>query len=867
MVVVVEWLISFVVTLGVLYLAYRCVKGQWLNSTPRKAGVFAALWIFGWLIYVCVPVADSASNCTCGCLAKAASNAETNSSVISSQSEGRHNATRPLSAANRVTAAFFPSRGGYETVASDNMRFAWPWLLSDFVYYLFHFAVVLYFGLLMLSIFGRHLIDKVRRDVMLGKLWTKMLKWLLRERGDWEKDPSKLREEMCVFWGDPEPARLLAENLRSTDGQKGLGFVPKILFLLSGWLKYEGSARAPILRLSDKGYTLDFVDGLPSDNDEYNVVGKEFELESEDVAGRRHFLLSENSAYNIGLAKAIIKKRSETNCAYAKEKLDLYIRVENSASSSVLKDWADAMMRSDKGKSSVDLDIHIFRETEIMAENFIERYPILKHRWEDGTETSGWLLAGVGDRGAVQSRNGVGRLGADGKMGLDVLIVGFGNRGQELLNKMIENSQFLDADGKVIPTRFAILDKCEIIGECCAVGKCSSREVKCPAYESYARRNPEIAHPPAASGYSIEFKKIAGDVSEDGFEHFGIKVAEYDRIVVCTGNDELNVQIGDIVRRDFIVQGVKLEPGRLFVQLQSNGVAERELDKYRPKRQDDDGSLWKMDKDSPIQYFGMWKDIFNYKGIVDEDKYYGAQLLNWRYNYSDSKHDELKPPTDTIYKKNEDGGYRLDNQGQRIVEYETVANKWRTASWFDKESSVASYRGMKNILALMGYGLAHSDSSKKDEKSAFREGAVDSKIVWGRLARVEHLRWMAFMRTHGVRSWDLINPSIDEIDRIGKIVDVEKKKVKANVRGLIGCHAALVDYDKLPDVNLQIAAHNDGAEHSRGDFIALCPEEQKVNKENLQWNDLSFVQWIPDLFERLWEPGQSNHWKIVKIGD
>lgn len=810
--------LSVVCVVGGFGLAYLVLKHQWLKSLRVNAFVFGLLWIGGCTLYCALPYyVPSSGDGYVVVLTNNVGRIDVRTQTIAaitavvSRVECPTKDCRgisPLSAANRVTAAFFPSRGGFETTVSDNIGVGGQW--GQLIYYLFHWLVVLYVALLVFSLFGRHLVDKWFRWKM---RWTK---------GD--------RQEMYVFWGDPEPARLLAENLRSAGGRKKLGLVPKIIFLLPGWLKYEDSARASILRLSEKRYVLDFVDGLPSDNDEYNVVGKEFEFEDEDVAGRRHFLLSENSAYNIGLAKAIIKKRSETNCAYAKEKLDLYIRVENSASSGVLKDWADAMMRNEKVKSSVDLDIHIFRETEIMAEDFIQRYPILKQRASFGTDGCCWLLEGDGDQGAAKTRSG--------KDGLDVLIVGFGSRGQELLNKMLENSQFFDAEDKVIPTRFTIVDKCEVAGRCLA------REI-------YKRRSPEIVEPPKESSFKVEFEDRAGDVSEDGFDHFDIKVSNYDRIVVCTGNDELNVQIGDIVRRDFIAQGVKLEPGRLFVQLQSNDVAERELDKYRSGWQGENGSEWEMTKDCPVQYFGMWKGIFTYDGIVDSDKYYGAQLLNWRYCCSN----ETKLPKDCPM---------LDDDGELLCD--TVANEWRKAKWFDKESSIASYRGMKNILALMGCELAQSDSSKKDVESTFREMFADSKSkVWDRLARVEHLRWMAFMRTHGVRCWDLINPSIDEVDKIGKVAG--KTKVKANVRELIGCHAALVDYDKLPDVNLQIAAHNDGAEHSRGDFIALCPEEQKVNKGNLQWNDLSFVQWIPDLFGRLWEPDQSIHWKIVKIGD
>ena len=809
------WLCSGAATVGILYLAYRCVKNRWLDSVFHKASVFAVLWGVGLLMYLFFPVDASDSNRTCGCPAQEAIGAETKPLPVK---EGWHNATRPLSAANRVTATFFPSRGGYETVASDNVKFDGPWPLAfEFVYYVFHFAVIVYLGLLLLSIFGRHLVDKIRRDAMRGEVWMRLFRWMGKCHR--QKGPLKLREEMCVFWGDPESARLLAENLRSDEGRMGLGFAPRILFLLPGWLKYEDSARASIFRLTDRGYVLDFVDGLPSDDDKYNVIGKEFELRDEDVAGRRHFLLSENSAYNIGLANAILKKRSGANGAYATERLDLYIRVENSASSGMLKDWADAKTRLKSVGGEVN--IHIFRETEVMAEDFIGRYPILKHRSPDGTESCGWLLEGVGDQGVVKTRSG--------KKGLDVLIVGFGNRGQELLNIMLENSQFLNAEGAAIPIRFAIVDKCDADG-------------RCPARDIYRRRSPEVAESPKGSQFTVEFMDRAGDVAEDGFWHFGIRVSDYDRIVVCTGEDELNVQIGDIVRREFIAQGVKLERGRLFVQLQSEDLAGREADK---KELQEDG-IW------PIEYFGMWSDIFTYHGIVDEDKYYGARLLNWRYCCPD----ETKLPGDCPL-------YKTDVNGNTEILCDTVANEWRKAKWFDRESSVASYRGMVNILALMGYGLDRGNSLHEDAGGTFGNTLTDPMSkVWNRLSQVEHLRWMAFMRTHGVRRWDLINPSIEEVDHVGKIAG--KAKIKPNVRELINRHGALVDYDELPMVNMRLTEYNDTCDCGEDYFKGEGHVGQKGYRDNLQWNDMKFVKWIPVLFSKLWEKGDQKM-KIVRV--
>lgn len=810
-----------------------------MKSIRSKFFLFALLWLAGILLYCELPKPKDQILESQGirewCQKILNCHAPNHPEIFKKVSNAAlHESKVVLSAANRVTSAFFPSRGGYESVEDEieirhDNRGVWRHL----VYYFFHYCVLIYVALLVFSIFGRHFIDKVCRFWM-----RRRIRFLLDNR-----------MRMCVFWGDPEPARLLANNLRSKRGRKELGYKPKILFLLPGWLCYDGTARASIFRLSDKGYVLDFIDGLPSDDDKYNVVGKEFELKDEDVAGRRHFLLSENSAYNIGLANAIIGRRKDK---YRNEKLDLYIRVENSAASGVLKDWADATMNDTDVKSNIDLDIHIFRETEIMAENFIKMYPILKHWKSDGTETVGWLLEGTGDCGVVRLRDGVGRLCTDDntKMGLAVLIVGFGSRGQELLNKMLENSQFLGAGDAVIPIRFVVLDKWALKWK--KEGEKEGLEWCCRAKEVYQRHSPEIVEPLEGSGFKVEFKEITGDVAENGFDDLGITVSDYDRIVVCTGNDELNVRIGDIARREFIAQGVKLEKGRLFVQLQSEGVKNREEVKERP-----------------IEYFGMWNEIFTYDGIVDEDKYYGAQLLNWRYNYGWRNKDgnEVGPSNKSRWEENEEGVKK---------EIDTVANKWRGTEWFDKESSIASYYGMLNIVALMGCRIAQCDAPRCDAGQDFGKECTAPK-TWERLSIDEHLRWMTFLRTHGVSRWDLKNPSLNQI-KACKVANGENESevvVKAKVRKEIGGHAALVDYGALPSIDLQLAQYNNGRNYNVEEFEGIKGEsanvrDSRVNdgeeryKENLQWNDMKFVKWIPTLFSQLWET-RKHPPKIVKV--
>ena len=120
------------------------------------------------------------------------------------------------------------------------------------------------------------------------------------------------------------------------------------------------------------------------------------------------------------------------------------------------------------------------------------------------------------------------------------------------------------------------------------------------------------------------------------------------------------------------------------------------------------------------------------------------------------------------------------------------------------------------------------------------------------------------MRTHGVRLWNLIEPSIEEVDRIGKSVGTGE--VKANVRELIGRHGALADYVDLPSVNMRLAKYNGSCDCSTDCFTGEGILGRKGHQDNLQWNDMKFVKWIPTLFSELWEERSNvGRMKIVKV--
>jgi hypothetical protein len=178
--------------------------------------------------------------------------------------------------------------------------------------------------------------------------------------------------------------------------------------------------------------------------------------------------------------------------------------------------------------------------------------------------------------------------------------------------------------------------------------------------------------------------------------------------------------------------------------------------------------------------------------------------------------------------------------------------KWRKTVWFDKSSTLASCRGQRNLLSLFGFETADESDDRFSENDAFQKIIADpkNKSMIDMLARNEHFRWMAFMRTHGVLPWDLVSPDMGTVKNISN-------QIKANCRIQIGRHAAIVAYDELPTVNYEIAKFiNPTTDATKEDYIGRGSGDGLEN--NLQWNDIKFIYWIPELTQLCGK-------KIVKI--
>lgn len=751
--------------------------------------IFAVLFISGCWIYWCVSIDDI--------------------------SIGEDKRIKGLSSVNRVFATFFPSRGGFETVqvvennvnvAPKNMEVGVGKVNNcasnlieivtervnnsvlnnsgianceskmdvnsqhqkmRFLYYAWHLCVVCFVSMLVFSVFlGLYCIGYAKRwwDFRIVRLvnryWRRVgLSW--------------------TFWGYSESARMLAKSVME-NGHNVIFQIAKDSF------EDEDLTKNMVLNLYKyQKCNVAFLSGLPDEtHDEFSEDEKIY-LKNIDVYSDHHFILGEETRFNVRLAKAIVDARKANGFT---DDVNIYVRVENSAEEDLLCEWLDVNLQKEK-----NVFVHVVRETGLLADKYIDEYP---------------LLAGKFPLVTSDFNTGIARL-VNGLHEVKVLMIGFGSRGQELINIMIENSQFIGVDKKMaIPFYADIVAKDET---CFQAYKNKSAE----AWSEYHLNAPYGA----LDVNSPEFDaKILGDVE---------KLNSYGRIVICTGDDDLNISVARRICKRMRTEGRPMKPGRLFVQIKSEEVYNRLVC----------GEGKNIPSFENVVFFGMWNKLFTYENVIEKEKNNeSAMWLNWYYNFQG---DYEKNKQEKGWGSSKDSlGASVD--GKVIL---SEVEQWRETEWFEKSSTLASCRGQRNLLALLGFEAVDESDLRSAENDVFRESVKTSaNSIIDLMARNEHERWNAFMRTHGVLPWDLISPRMEDVKRISN------GNIKANRRKQVGRHAAIVPFDDLPKVDCAIAKFNNPSLNvGEENYVGRGREGLDGFEKGLQWNDEKFVRWIPEL--------------------
>ena len=323
-----------------------------------------------------------------------------------------------------------------------------------------------------------------------------------------------------------------------------------------------------------------------------------------------------------------------------------------------------------------------------------------------------------------------------------VLLLGFGSQGKMLLNDIICDSQYLDSSGNAIHFEAHVFDQ-NIL-----------------AYGEY-----EELCQDAVSRYNINFEciQIGSALFWQRFKA-EMKKCPYNRVVVCMRDDRENIRVATNIAH--IYKGMNLKPNNIVFARIRNSL----IDAYVESTFGEDVSK------RMFTSFGAMRDTYSFGNIVTRKWEKGAVWINGDWGIErDEEHDEAKD----------------------------IA-AWKSTSFFNKESSRASFFYQRNILRLIGYKVDETS----DDNTCFNEGDRLNHLEV--LAENEHLRWMAFHFVRGIKTW---TPSKEEIREVANRTG---KKVKHNMIESLNAHADLVPYKELPKVDELFNQVNEEFGYGRG---------------------------------------------------
>ena len=418
---------------------------------------------------------------------------------------------------------------------------------------------------------------------------------------------------------------------------------------------------------------------------------------------KRHFFLGPNGHENVAGANALVQSYK------GESKIEVYVRVDSAADDNVLYAWAD---RLNKGRQHVN--VIVVREEAIVSYRFLWDHPML-------------------DCPGIRTCPQVSKAVVDGRFRL--LIIGFGNQGERLMSDSICDAQFLGEDGKSVPIEISVVDRDEASFGW-YLGNCRS----------------------ACKNYGIQFTRL--DVEKAEFWDWLRAKERFNRIIVCTWDDRLNISIAHDISKLYKIKHADMwqsyrKPGQAIVYAR---VRDALISQYVNATYDGE--------DAPFMTFGSMEDIYN-RALVENKWRDAAIWVNGLY-------------------------YKAKNKDE-------ADRKWRETRSFDRESSFASAFHQRNLLRLAGCEIVDKHRGVAAATALSVQNLADAlgDVKRDAFGRIEHLRWMAFHLVRGIERWC---PTEKEL----RDLKAEGRKIKANMflkTGERPVHAALVEFDELPQVD------------------------------------------------------------------
>lgn len=625
---------------------------------------------------------------------------------------------------NSTLASFFPSRGDYSLTTiqgvSEIAIYKHPSL-----YLLFHTLCYFYVAWLGFSVFGRKLLNRVALFMMPRR--NKNLIW------GYSEGAFELAKDMILNTEDEEPIFILDDDIEF-DSEKENRIFDKLgnESILAFSTHYENLSKS----------AEDFNSGFFTLHHCLRLLrtGKSFD-------GYRHYFITENQDFNVKCALIILNQllfQKET----LPEKTHLFIRTEQEGVGAFFQQKLNQGL-SDK------VEVHIFNQSDITARQFIEEHPILDLADRTHPVTGEkWLT--------INNET----LHVNGE--INILLLGLGWTGYEVLKKSVANAQFIgdyktnivviDDDYKQHHGRFQY-----IVQEAAKFGVNICINPLVWIDDKHKICNKWLVGEECSRKKGFEEKSIHQANSHLFYEWLGYtpdddhitNILRFNRIIVALGSDELNIntalQITNF-RNHYL--GAKetvyssLMPEPIYAHVRDNEGYSYYEDVACEKNI------------APIRIFGGLKSIYNAKTLVEEKNDVIAKLVN--YVYSQYSIDIL-----------------TDTQLSAALHNGSVEKEWAKCSIFDQDSSRAVALNINNLIRLAG---------GEDRL----EYMINEPMYIEKLSELEHKRWNAFHYMRGISAWNM-----DEVQEACDINGKIKAKGKLFFNGILVRHICLVDFDDL----------------------------------------------------------------------
>ena len=299
-------------------------------------------------------------------------------------------------------------------------------------------------------------------------------------------------------------------------------------------------------------------------------------------------------------------------------------------------------------------------------------------------------------------------------------------------------------------------------------------------WDRFACAEPEIVKHAGDFGIRFECYKVGSRPFE---EWLHLHTHEFCRFVFCLPQDAFNIREAIRIRELLQEWGASVSEKEFIVRVQDPSLNEVRCgcsDAYE------------------LKYFGNFKELYAQNFIERDPVEKIASVLNWQWSVNrDDYLDE-----EASAKINRRGGV---SDVQLKEQADDVRRLWEKASCYCRQSSRASALGGLSFLRLLGIEWSFSDELRDDLRpiSAANVGELVKKSR-DVMARTEHLRWMAFLFTQGYKTWDLETPR-KLSDVVQKVREDIIPNSLAKQTGTFRAHAALIPFDKLPDLDVTLA--------------------------------------------------------------